>query len=235
MNKILLLNVKITLPILIIASILFLFDVRITHADSCSPSFTGTYVDNQGVGYPNGTNTNGTELAEQFTISDTCNMTGGTIWGIISGSTDGSLMTGIFTDSSGTPGASLLSGSAVSGLNTSTFAEGTFTLSGTLDPGTYWFVLSTDGTASATDFYHWQIYNTEGGTSAINISGTWSGTADQYNLTLEGSAGSTTPTTTPTTTPSEIQYVDNPTQDLFNGFILFFIVMIFFVWFFNKK
>jgi len=38
-----------------------------------------------------------------------------------------------------------------------------------------------------------------------------------------------------TTTWTVPQYVDNPTLDLFNGLILFFVATIFVIWFFRKR
>jgi len=217
------------------------FSPLTAHADTVSCSSSGGLATGAGdyglVGYDyEGGGTFGQQLATQFTLASTCDVSNITIPLGNVGSPTYNAIAAIYTDDSGVPGSPICTSTAFPGV-TSSIASSTASITCSLSSGTYWLVIGGDSVGSGYDtsnYYKWgQDADTTSTNAARNYSEEWINTPDTNLFLYEIDEEATG--TTPTTTPSSTVYVDNPTADLFYGFIIFMSTMWFFVWFFRKK
>lgn len=189
------------------------------------------------------------KVAQPFTASVTANATSLDFWAEVgSGSPTDDVVISLYSDSGGSPNTLLETSSqaTVRGgtpqLYTVTFTGSTQLTSGT----TYWLVASRTGSLSSSDYYYMDDSSSAppyGGVKKWEAS-SWSAyVTNNWKFTLTGSAGGSSHKNpfdeifgvASSTASSTISIVDNPTQDVMNGFILFFMSFGGVVWFFKKR
>lgn len=164
------------------------------HAATCATNPSASPTDVIAVGYPDGSNANGTEVAIPFTIASPCTLATVSLNGYKRGSPAGNLEAAIQGNNAGIP-----DGIAISSTSTIPFVSGsptiqTAAITGTLSPGSYWLVILMDGspaTFGGNDYVLDGEHATDIG-SEYNSSGSWNtfGTAqaDMY-YSIDGSSG----------------------------------------------
>lgn len=194
--------------------------------------------------------------ASPFTVSASCDLnTLGIRSAANTGTPTDSVQFAVWSDSgSGYPGSVIASSTAFANTQWQGVSGwATTTIIATLSTGTtYWLVGERTGAADSSNFYTWDYNNGNayGAYAKYSADGsTWStpsgGTSLVFELgTLSSSTVPVEPTATSTalctyfysgTTTPCTQIVDNPTQDLSVGVILFWFGFVFVVWFFRRR
>jgi len=179
------------------------------------------------------------QTATEFTPTENCNVTS------ISASvrewnnpTD-NLVYAIYSDSGGTPGTLIESGTPSTPTSSYTTQTASITSVATLDTGTnYWLVLDRTGSYTNSNWYS-ILSGSSGDTPASwsSVSGTWfTNGGFPLNYEIDGSAGpAPTPAIPAQTFSTTTALTDNPTQDFDFGYLAFFSSMVFIIWLFKGR